>query len=60
MKRKPEPTLTFIGGDYKQFLAEHNNGLDLLPLFLENPNLVLEDITSMKVSSFRNPFHEIA
>jgi hypothetical protein len=52
--------LTFKGEDCKQFLAKHNNGLDLLPHFLENPNLVPEDITSMQVSSFRNPFREIA
>jgi hypothetical protein len=60
MLKFPEPTLTFRGEDCKQFLAKHNNGLDLLPLFLENPNLVPEDITSMQVSSFRNPFLQIA
>jgi hypothetical protein len=60
MKCKPEPTLTFIGEDYKQFLAEHNNRLDLLLLFLENLNIFPEDITSMQVSSFRNLFQEIA
>jgi len=60
MLKLPEPTLTFRGEDCKQFLAKHNNGLDLLPLFLENPNLVPEDITSMKVRSFRNPFREIS
>jgi hypothetical protein len=60
MLKLSEPTLTFRGEDYKQFLAKHNNGLDLLPLFLESPNLVLEDITSMQVSSFRNPFRKIA
>jgi hypothetical protein len=55
-----EPTLTFKGEDCKQFLAKHNNGFDLLPLFLENPDLVPEDITSLQVSSFKNPFREIA
>jgi hypothetical protein len=60
MKRKLEPTLMFRGEDYNQFLAEHNNKLDLLLLFLENLNIVPEDITSMQVSSFRNSFHEIA
>jgi hypothetical protein len=60
MKRKPKPTLTFRGEDCKQFLVEHNNRLDLLLLFLENLNIVPEDITSMQVSSFRNLFHEIA
>jgi hypothetical protein len=47
MLKLPEPTLMFKGEDCKQFLAKNNNGLDLLPLFLENPDLVLEDITSM-------------
>ena len=56
----PEPTLTFRGEDCKQFLAKHNNGLDLFPLFLENLNLVPEDITSMQVHSFRNPFWKIS
>jgi hypothetical protein len=60
MLKLSEPTLAFKGEDCKQFLAKHNNGLDLLPHFLERPNLVPEDITSMKVSSFRNLFREIA
>jgi hypothetical protein len=53
-----EPTLTFKGEDCKQFLAKDNNGLDLLPHFLERPNFVSEDITNMQVSSFRNPFQK--
>ena len=60
MLRLSEPTLTFRGEDCKQILAKHNNGLDLLPHLLENPLLVPEDITSLQVSSFRNPFREIA
>jgi hypothetical protein len=60
MLKLSKPTLTFRGEDCKQFLEKHNNGLDLLPFFLENPNLVPEDITSMQVSSFRNPLREIA
>ena len=42
------------------FLRKHNNGLDLLPEFLEDPMAVPEDITSLQVCSFRNPFREIA
>jgi hypothetical protein len=60
MLRLSEPTLTFKGEDSKQFLRKHNNGLDLLPEFLEDPMAVPEDITSLQVSSFRNPFREIA
>jgi hypothetical protein len=55
-----EPTLTFRGQDYKQFLEKHDNGLDLLPEFLKDPTTVSEDITKFQVSSFRNPFWEIA
>jgi hypothetical protein len=33
MLRLLEPTLTFRGEDCKQFLANHNNGVDLLPPF---------------------------
>jgi hypothetical protein len=55
-----EPTLTFRGQDCKQFLKKHDNGLDLLPKFLEDPTTVLEYITNLQVSSFRNPFWEIA
>jgi len=54
-----EPTLTFIGQDCKWFLEKHDNGLDLLPEFLKDPTTVVEDITKLQVSSFRNPFREI-
>jgi hypothetical protein len=60
MLRLPEPTLTFRGEDCKEFLKKHDNGLDLLPEFLEDPVAVPEDITRLQVSSFRNPFWEIA
>jgi hypothetical protein len=60
MLRLSEPTLTFRGEDCKEFLKKHDNGLDLLPEFLEDPMTVPEDITRLQVSSFRNPFREIA
>jgi hypothetical protein len=60
MLRLSEPTLTFKGEDSKKFLKKHNNGLDLLLDFLEDSMVVPEDITSLQVSSFRNPFREIA
>jgi hypothetical protein len=59
MLKLSEPTLTFRGENCKQFLTKHNNGLDLFPLLLENPNLVPEYITSMQACSLRNPFHKI-
>ena len=52
--------MTFKGEDCKEFLKKHDNGLDLLSEFLEDPTAVPEDITRLQVSSFRNPFWEIA
>jgi hypothetical protein len=60
MLRLPEPTLTFKGEDCRELLKKHDNGLDLLPEFLENPTVIPEDITRLQVSSFKNPFREIA
>jgi hypothetical protein len=60
MLKLPERTLTFRGQDYKQFLEKNDNGLDILAEFLEDPTTVPEDITKLQVSSFRNPFREIA
>jgi hypothetical protein len=55
-----EPTLTFKGEDGIYFLKKHDNGLDLVPEFLENLAVVPEDITRIQVGSFKNPFREIA
>jgi hypothetical protein len=55
-----EPMLTFRGEDCRELLKNHDNGLDLLPEFLENPMTVPEDITRLQVVSFKNPFWEIA
>jgi hypothetical protein len=55
-----DPTLTFRGQDCKKFLEKHDNGLDILAKFLKDPTIVPEDITKLQVSSFRNPFQEIA
>jgi hypothetical protein len=60
MLKLPEPTLTFKGEDCRDFLKKHDNGLDLLPEFLENPMAIPEDITRLQVNSFKNPFREIA
>jgi hypothetical protein len=59
MLRSSEPTLTFKGEDYKEFLKKHDNGLDLLREFLEDSTIVPEDITRFWVISFRNPLREI-
>jgi hypothetical protein len=59
MLRLSEPTLTFRGENCKQFLAKHNNGLDILPHLLEDSIVVPKDIRSFQVSSIRNPFREI-
>jgi hypothetical protein len=60
MLRLPEPTLTFKCEDCKELLKKHDNGLDLLPEFLENPVIIPEDITRFQVGSFKNIFREIA
>jgi hypothetical protein len=60
MLRFSESMLTFRGQDCKQFLEKHDNGLDLLPEFLKDLPVVLEYITKLQVSSFRNSFREIA
>jgi hypothetical protein len=59
MLKLPKPTLTFKGEDCMDFLKRHENGLDLLPEFLENHASLPEDITRIQVDSFKNPFREI-
>jgi hypothetical protein len=41
-------------------LKKHNNGLDLLPEYLENLASVLADIAIIHLDSFKNPYQEIA
>jgi hypothetical protein len=60
MLRLPEPTLNFRGEYCREFLKNHDNGLNLLPKFLENLAAVPEDITRLQVGAFKNPFQEIA
>jgi hypothetical protein len=60
MLKLSEPTLTFRAQDYKEFLEKHDNRLEILAKFLEDPTVVPEDITKLQVSSFRNPFREIS
>jgi hypothetical protein len=47
MLRLPELMLTFKGEDCREFLKKHDNGLDLLPDFLEDPVTVPEDMTRL-------------
>ena len=56
MLKLPELTLTFKGEDYRDFLKKHDNDLDFLPKFLENPMTIPEDITILHVILFKNPF----
>ena len=60
MLRLLEPTLTFKGEDCRELLKKHDNWLDLLPEFLENPMTIPKDITRLQVGSFKNLFREIA
>jgi hypothetical protein len=38
-----EPTITFKGEDCKYFMKKHNNALDLMPKYLENPATIPEE-----------------
>jgi hypothetical protein len=60
MLKLHKSTLTFKGEDFIYFLKKLDNVLDLLPEYLENPTIVLEDITRIQVDLFKNPFREIA
>jgi hypothetical protein len=46
-QRLLEPMLTFKGEDYREFLKNNDNGLDILPKFLENPTTIPEEITRL-------------
>jgi hypothetical protein len=59
MLKFPEPTLTFKGEDCRYFLKKHNNGLDLLPEYLENLASIPVDIAKIQVDSLKNPYQEI-
>jgi hypothetical protein len=60
MLRLPEPTFTFKGEYCRELLKKHDNGLELLLEFLENPMVVPEDNTRLQVGAFKNNFQEIA
>ena len=45
MLKLPEPMLTFKGEDCRDLLKIHNNGIDLLPEYLENHASITKDIT---------------
>jgi hypothetical protein len=60
MLRLPDPMPTFKGENCREFLKKHDNELDLLPKFLENPTVGPGDMTRLQVSAFKNPFREIA
>jgi hypothetical protein len=60
MLKLPGSTLTFKGEDYRDLLKRHNNGLDLLPEYLENPMSIPKYITRIQVDPLKNPLWEIA
>jgi hypothetical protein len=47
MIKLSEPMLIFKGEDCKEFLKKHNNGLDLLPRYLENLASIPTDINKI-------------
>jgi hypothetical protein len=59
MLRLPEPTLTFKGEDCRDFLKKHDNGLDLLPEFLENPQPSLKILPDCRSSYSKTHFRKL-
>jgi hypothetical protein len=60
MLKLPEPTLTFKGEDYRDFLERNDNGMDLFSEFLENLVTFPKEIARIQVNLFKNPFREIS
>jgi hypothetical protein len=60
MLKLPEPTITFKGEEVRQFLKETNSGLELLREHFEDTTTMLKDLSNIQVSSFKNPYKEIA
>jgi hypothetical protein len=59
---RPRRNSEILSLEEKKKKFSHRSGCvtDLLPEFLEDSTTVPEDITKLQVSSFRNPFREIA
>jgi hypothetical protein len=60
MLKLPEPTMSFKGDEAKDFLKERNGGLELLREYLEDPTMIPKDLSSIQVSSLKNPYREMA
>jgi hypothetical protein len=60
MLKLPKSTLIFKVEDCKEFFMKHNNGLNLLPEYLENITSIRADITKIQVDSLKNPYHEFS
>jgi hypothetical protein len=56
MLKIPKPTITFKGEEDRQFLKERNYGLELLLEYLEDPAMMLEDLSNIQVGSLKNPY----
>jgi hypothetical protein len=59
MLRLPEPTMTFKSVEAKDFLKTKNGGFELLQDYLEDPTILPEDLSSIQVSSLKNPYREM-
>jgi hypothetical protein len=55
-----DPMPTFKGENFKQFLTNHGNELDLLPKLLQDPSPAPWDMAILHVSACKNLFPEIA
>jgi len=51
-----EPSIIFKGDEYRSFLKENNNGLELLREYIEYPSTMPEDISKIQVSSLKSTY----
>jgi len=52
--------MSFKGVEAKDFLKKRNGGLELLREYLEDPTMIPKYLSSIQVSSLKNPYREMA
>jgi len=55
-----KPATTFKVEQAKYFITSKNDGRDLLPQCLEDPNIIREDLSMIWVNLFKKPYKEMA
>jgi hypothetical protein len=56
MLKLPEPKLVYKGEEAINFLKTKNNGLDLLQEYLNEPVVILEDISRIQEIHLKDPY----